>query len=59
MEIGASLLILTDISVDQIAANLDYSERGNFERSFKRAYSLTPTEFRSQHVPERVAHRRH
>src|SRR2546425_12218966 len=38
MEIAARLLTSTSMTVEQIAANLGYSERANFERVFKRAY---------------------
>ena len=46
MEIAARLLTSTSMTVEQIAANLGYSERANFERPFKRAYGVTPTQFK-------------
>src|SRR5437773_5276259 len=48
MEIAGSLLALTSMTVEQIATSLCYSERGNFERAFKRVYGVTPTQFRIQ-----------
>src|SRR5437899_9178943 len=52
MEIAGSFLTLTSLTVEQIAVNLGYSERGNFERAFKRAFGLTPTQFRLQQVSQ-------
>ena len=46
MEIARSFLTSTSMTIEQIATNLDYSERGNFERAFKHAYGVTPTQFR-------------
>jgi len=59
MKIAGSLLTVTSMTVEQIAANLGYSERGNFERAFKRAYGVTPTQFRIQHVSQTMEAREH
>ena len=48
MEIAGSLLTSTSMTVERIATSLGYSERGNFERAFKRVYGVTPTQFRIQ-----------
>ena len=59
MELAGSLLTLTSMTVERIAGNLGYSERSNFERAFRRAYGITPTQFRIQHVSQTVAARKH
>ena len=48
MEIAGSLLTLTGMTIEEIASGLGYSERANFERAFKRAYGVTPVQFRIQ-----------
>jgi AraC-like DNA-binding protein len=52
METAASLLLLTDRIVEQIAIDLEYSDRFSFEKAFKRSYSVTPTQFRVLNFPE-------
>ncbi len=52
METAASLLLLTDRIVEQIAIDLEYSDRFNFEKAFKRVYGVTPTQFRFLNFPK-------
>ena len=59
MEIARSFLTSTSMTIEQIATKLDYSERGNFERAFKHAYGVTPTQFRILHALQTTASRYH
>lgn len=42
----------SDISIDAIAALLNYHDNANFRRAFKRWYGLSPSEYRAQHITE-------
>ncbi len=46
LQIAATLLQQTDLSIPEIAHHIGYSERYKLERSFKQHYGITPTEFR-------------
>ena len=48
---GAHLLTTTQLSINDVATLLGYSDRTKLEKAFKHAYSLTPTVFRQ--VPGR------
>ncbi|MFZ6741892.1 AraC family transcriptional regulator ligand-binding domain-containing protein [Undibacterium sp. JH2W] len=54
MEKARHLLRNTSISLDDIAAQLHYSDSRSFRRAFKRAVNLTPSEFRQQYESRTV-----
>ena len=40
----------SDLSIDEIASDLGYTERGSFDRAFKQLYHLTPSEYRLRYA---------
>ncbi|MFZ6641999.1 helix-turn-helix domain-containing protein [Undibacterium sp. TC4M20W] len=50
MEKARHYLRNTDMSLDDIAAQLHYSDSRSFRRAFKRAVNLTPSEFRLKNL---------
>ena len=48
LDYATRLLGTTDLSISEISARLQYSDRTKFEKSFKRAHGLTPTRYRQQ-----------
>jgi len=48
LDYAMRLLRTTDLSIPEISARLEYSDRTKFEKSFKRAHGLTPTRYRQQ-----------
>ena len=51
LERAASLLRNTDHSVAYICVSVGLSSVGSFTTSFKRAFGMTPTEYRESHLP--------
>ena len=51
LQVAATLLQETDLSIPEIARYLGYSERYKLERSFKQRCGITPTEYRRAHRP--------
>ena len=51
LQVAATLLQQTNLSIPEIARHLGYSERYKLERSFKLHYGITPTEYRCAHGP--------
>ncbi len=51
LERAASMLRNTDYQVAYICLSVGLSSVGSFTTSFKRAYGVTPTEYRRQHPP--------
>ncbi len=51
LQVAATLLQQTNLSIPEIARHLGYSERYKLERSFKQHYGITPTEYRRAHRP--------
>jgi len=51
MQVAATLLQETNLSIPEIAHYLGYSERYKLERSFKQRCGITPTEYRRAHRP--------
>ena len=51
LDYASGLLRTTDLSIPEISARLKYADRTKFEKSFKRAYGLTPTRYRQQLFP--------
>lgn len=49
---AADLLKNTALGIEQIARDVGYPSLASFDRSFKRFYGMTPTEFRSQEAAE-------
>lgn len=47
LERGLLLLTTTHLSIPEITTMLQYSDRTKFEKAFKRAYRLTPTQYRN------------
>lgn len=45
-------LKLSHLSIEEIAYTLGYSDLSNFRRAFKRWEGMTPTEYRSGHLPQ-------
>lgn len=39
----------TDLSVEEISRRMGYQDRSSFNRIFKRAFQMTPTQYRRQH----------
>lgn len=39
----------TELSIEEISARIGYQDRSSFNRSFRRAYQMTPTQYRLQH----------
>jgi len=48
LQLGAQMLISTNHSVAQIAAEVGYESEPSFNRAFKRAFGLPPARFRTQ-----------
>ena len=48
---ACELLKSTDLTVNSIARTVGYSDIGHFLKSFKAAYSMTPSEYRLNNVP--------
>lgn len=46
MEKSSHYLSHTDFTMEEIALMVGYSERGNFEKAFKRCYKTTPAQYR-------------
>jgi len=51
-ELAKSFLQQQELSLDDVAANLGYSEQSSFGRAFKRWTGLTPKQYRRSHVPD-------
>ncbi len=51
LQVAATLLQQTNLSIPEIARHLGYSERYKLERSFKHQFGITPTEYRCGHAP--------
>ena len=51
LQVAATLLQETDLSIPEIARQLGYSERYKLERSFKKHCGITPAEYRRAHHP--------
>ena len=45
-DMARNLLTLSDLSIEEIASRLNYSDRSAFERSFRRVIGVTPSQFR-------------
>ena len=54
LESGARLLLSTNWTIPRISLRLGYTERGTFEKAFKRYYRLTPTQYRQQFKPSAI-----
>ena len=54
MEKARQMLLNTSLPLGDIASAVGYSERGYFERMFKRYYSVTPFQYRKMHQ-ERIS----
>jgi len=48
MEKASQLLATTFMSIKQVMAEVGYNDKGNFARSFKRHFQLTPSEYRKR-----------
>lgn len=48
-------LLSTGMSIPEITAALGYSDRSKFEKAFKRAYAITPSQYRRQFKNRRLA----
>src|SRR5262245_46653204 len=46
---GRILLLEARLTILEISANLDYSDRSKFARACKRVYHMTPTQYRLMH----------
>jgi AraC-like DNA-binding protein len=55
LERAASLLRNTDYSVAHICVSVGFASVGSFTSAFGRAYRLTPTRYRAQHLPALIA----
>ena len=55
LERAASLLRNTDYSVAHICMSVGFASVGSFTSAFGRAYRLTPTRYRTQHLPALMA----
>ncbi len=55
LERAASLLRNTDYSVAYICMSVGFTSVGSFTSAFGRAYHLTPTRYRAQHLPALIA----
>ena len=55
LERAASLLRNTDYSVASICMSVGFASVGSFTSAFGRAYGLTPTHYRAQHLPALIA----
>ena len=53
IEHACVLLQQTDISINDLAANVGYGNDITFRRSFKKYMGVTPSEYRREHAPER------
>jgi AraC-like DNA-binding protein len=54
MEHACQLLLQTRLTIVEISLTLGYSDRTKLEKAFKRAYGMTPTQFRHRsHAAER------
>ena len=51
LQVAATLLQQTNLSIPDIARHVGYSERYKLERSFKQHHGITPTEYRRAHRP--------
>jgi AraC-like DNA-binding protein len=47
---AVSLLLKTNLSVGQIAYSIGYLDQYHFSRNFKKAYGLSPNNFRKRHI---------
>ena len=50
VSVGRSLLVETNLSIPNISDRLNYADRTKFEKSFKRIYGVTPSQYRQQHT---------
>jgi len=50
LECGRQLLTTTESSIPEISAVLGYSDRSKFDKAFKRAYGVTPAQYRDRLV---------
>jgi AraC-like DNA-binding protein len=57
LERAAALLRMTDWTVGEICVEVGLSSVGSFTTSFKRAFELTPTEYRAAQPPAALAAR--
>jgi AraC-like DNA-binding protein len=55
LERAASLLRNTDYSVAHICVSVGFASVGSFTSAFGRAFRLTPTRYRAQHLPALIA----
>jgi AraC-like DNA-binding protein len=55
LERAASLLRNTDYSVAYICMSVGFASVGSFTSAFGRAFGLTPTRYRAQHLPALIA----
>ena len=55
LERAAFLLRNTDYSVAYVCMSVGFSSVGSFTSAFHRAYRLTPTRYRAQHLPALIA----
>jgi AraC-like DNA-binding protein len=54
MQTACELLLTTDLNIKQIMLEVGIKDESHFVRDFKRAYGVTPTEYRSQLTSRRV-----
>ena len=50
MQKAATLLLETDLAIEDIAFSLGFVNRTNFYKQFQKVYGLTPARFRKQHA---------
>lgn len=50
LKYASTLLLLTNKTVTEIALNIGFSSIAYFNKSFKKFYNLTPSEFRRNHI---------
>jgi AraC-like DNA-binding protein len=55
LERAASLLRNTDYSVADVCVSVGFTSVGSFTSAFGRAFRLTPTRYRAQHLPALIA----
>ncbi len=50
MQKACELLATSPLNIKQIMAIVGYNDKSHFVRHFKKAYGLTPSQYRAQHI---------
>jgi AraC-like DNA-binding protein len=54
MEKAAELLVTSNLSVKEVMGKVGFNDKSDFVRSFKKAYGVTPSEYREGRANRKI-----